>query len=89
MYDSYIRMNCGGDSTLKRDDNKSLEVCDQIDAAIDHWAESLVAIIEASDNPEESLLRAHLAIATKHKELEILARRELEARGHPSGVAHG
>jgi hypothetical protein len=61
---------------------------DQIDAAIDQWAESLVAIIEASDNPEASLVRAHLAIATKHKELESMAWRELETRTQPSGNAH-
>src|SRR5262245_27463488 len=61
----------------------------QINAAIDQWAESLVAIIEASDNPEASLLRAHLAIATKHKELEAMAWRELETRHQSSGVAHG
>jgi hypothetical protein len=62
---------------------------DQIDTAIDQWAESLVAIIEASDNPEASLLRAHLAIATKHKELESMAWQELEIRTQPSGNAHG
>jgi hypothetical protein len=62
---------------------------DQIDAAIDQWAESLVAIIEASDNPEATLLRAHLAIATKHKELESMAWRELETRTQPSENAHG
>jgi hypothetical protein len=62
---------------------------DQINAAIDQWAESLMAIIEASDNPEASLLRAHLAIAIKHKELETMAWRELETRGLASGVAHG
>jgi hypothetical protein len=53
---------------------------DKINAAIDEWAESLVAIIEASDHPEASLLRAHLAIAAKHKELEKMAWRELEMR---------
>ena len=62
---------------------------DQINAAIDRWAESLVAIIEASDNPEASLRRAHRAIATKHRELETIAWRELETRGQPSGAAHG
>src|SRR5262245_31940795 len=56
---------------------RGLMARDQVDAAIDQWAESLVAIIEASDNPEASLLRAHLAIAIKHNELETLARREL------------
>src|SRR5262245_53459730 len=66
---------------------RSLNARDQIDAAIDQWAESLVAIIEASDNPKASLLRAHRAIATKHKELEGIARRDLESRGQPSGVA--
>src|SRR5262249_21488432 len=66
-----------------------LNARDQIDAAIDQWAESLVAIIEASDNPKASLLRAHRAIATKHKELESIARLELETRGQSSGVAHG
>jgi hypothetical protein len=67
----------------------SLNTRDQINAAIDRWAESLVSIIEASDNPEASLLRAHLAIAIKHKELETMAWRELETRGPPSGVEHG
>ena len=61
---------------------------DQIDAAIDQWAESLVAIIEASNNPEASLLRAHLALATRHKELESMAWQELEARTQLSGNAH-
>src|SRR5262245_9104729 len=67
----------------------SLNRREQVDAAIDQWAESLVAIIEASDNPEASLLRAHLAIASKHKELENLAWRELETRRQLSGAAHG
>src|SRR5262245_37435865 len=67
----------------------SLNGHDQINAAIDRWAESLVSIIEASDNPEASLLRAHLAIAIKHKELETIAWRELETRAQPSGVGHG
>jgi hypothetical protein len=61
---------------------------DKINAAIDEWAESLIAIIEASDHPEASLLRAHLAIAIKHKEFEKMARRELETRldrGVPNG----
>jgi hypothetical protein len=66
---------------------RSSNARDQIDAAIDQWAESLIAIIEASDNPEASLLRAHLAIATKHKELESMAWQELASR--PSGNAHG
>jgi hypothetical protein len=66
----------------------SLNARDQINAAIDRWAESLVSIIEASDNPQASLLRAHLAIAIKHKELETMAWRELETRGQRSGVAH-
>ena len=61
---------------------------DKINAAIDEWAESLVAIIEASDHPDASLLRAHLAIATKHKELEQMARRELETR-QDRGVPNG
>jgi hypothetical protein len=68
---------------------RNLNARDQIDAAIDQWAESLLAIIEASDNPEASLLRAHLTIAHKHKELETMAWRELETRRQPSGVAHG
>ncbi len=68
---------------------RSLIARDQVDAAIDQWAESLVAIIEASDNPEASLLRAHRAIAIKHKELETLARRELETRPQASGGGHG
>ena len=59
---------------------RSANAREQINAAIDQWAESLVAIIEASDNPQASLLRAHLAIATKHKQLEKLAWRELEIR---------
>jgi hypothetical protein len=63
----------------------SLNARDQVNAAIDRWAESLVSIIQASDNPEASLLRAHLAIAIKHKELETIAWGELETRG----VAHG
>jgi hypothetical protein len=67
----------------------SSNAIDQIDAAIDQWAESLVAIIEASDNPGASLERAHLAIAAKHKELESMARQELETRTEPSGNAHG
>jgi len=67
----------------------SLNKRDQVDAAIDQWAESLVAIIEASDNPEAALLRAHLAIAIKHKELETMAWRELETRAQPSGGIHG
>ena len=67
----------------------SSNVRDQIDEAIDQWAESLIAIIEASDNPEASLTRAHLAIATKHKELKSMAWRELETRTQPSGDAHG
>src|SRR5215468_4850663 len=62
---------------------------DKINAAIDEWAESLVAIIEASDHPEASLLRAHLAIATKHKELEKMACRELETRQGGGGVPNG
>jgi hypothetical protein len=53
---------------------------DQINAAIDEWAEALVSIIEASDNPEASMLRAHLAIAMKRKELEKMAWQELETR---------
>jgi hypothetical protein len=68
---------------------RSLNARDQINAAIDQWAESLVAIIEASENPEASLLRAHEAIASKHKELETMAWRELESRYQPSGVLHG
>ena len=67
----------------------SLNARDQINAAIDQWAESLVAIIEASDDPKASLLQAHLAIATKHKELEAMAWRELETRGQSSRVTHG
>src|SRR5215510_10820983 len=66
-----------------------LNARDQVNAAIDRWAESLVSIIQASDNPEASLLRAHLAIAIKHKELETMARGELETRGQSSGVEHG
>jgi hypothetical protein len=66
-----------------------LSAQDQIEATIDQWAESLVAIIEASDNPGASLARAYLAIATKHQELETMARRELETRRQPSEVAHG
>jgi hypothetical protein len=66
-----------------------LNTRDQVNAAIDQWAESLVAIIEASDNPEASLLRAHLAIASKHRELENTAWQELETRGQLSAVAHG
>jgi len=67
----------------------SLNARDQVNAAIDRWAESLVSIIQASDNPEASLLRAHLAIAIKHKELETMAWEELETRSQSSGVAHG
>ena len=45
--------------------------------------DQIEAIIEASENPEASLRRAHLAIATRHKELETLAWRELETRLQP------
>jgi len=62
---------------------RGLDAREQIDAAIDQWAESLAAIIEASDNPEASLLRAHLALASKHKELESMAWQELEIRTQP------
>jgi len=67
----------------------SLNTRGQVDAAIDQWAESLVAIIEASDDPEASLLRAHLAIAIKHKELETMAWQALETRGQPFDVPNG
>jgi hypothetical protein len=68
---------------------RGLKAREQVDAAIEQWAESLVSIIEASDNPEASLLQAHLAIASKHKELESIAWQELEIRTLPSGNAHG
>jgi hypothetical protein len=67
----------------------SVPARDTINAAIDQWAESLVAIIVASENPEASLLQAHLAIAIKHKELQALALRELEVRRLPSGAMRG
>jgi hypothetical protein len=66
----------------------SIQTPDQINDAIDEWAESLVALIAASDNPEASLLRAHVAIASKHKELESMAWQELQTRkdsGRPNG----
>src|SRR5262245_58641244 len=83
---AFCRVALPEDHTLKP--VRGLNARDQIDAAIDQWAESLAAIIEASDNPKASLLRAQLAIATKHKELESIARLELETRGQSSGVAH-